>query len=81
MSHVAPPDPPARWTSQPAIRLAGPEATDPALLARIAPFVRVEQTVCIERSRDFVAVTLAPVGIFAAAGQLESDAVQHERPP
>jgi hypothetical protein len=63
------------------IRLAGPEPPDPALLARVAPFMRIEETVCVERSGDFVAVTLAPVRIFAAAGQLETNAVQHDGPP
>src|SRR5215212_8155385 len=63
------------------VGLPGPESPHAALGALAAPLLRVEQSVGVQGSGHLVAVPGATVGVFPAAGQFQSNAMQHWVPP
>src|ERR1700674_1427011 len=61
------------------VRLAPPEATHAAMVAVLAPQLRIDMPVGIERGHKLVAMAGGARGKFLRAGQVEPDALEHMR--
>jgi hypothetical protein len=73
----------ARAVDEPSalVRFAGPETPDPALRPLLAPEIRIEMAVRVERRDDLVSVPDTALRELATAREMQRDTGQHGHLP